>query len=56
VKVRAEIGDYKEAGSVLVEVDSELKEAAFKTANVSYEKQKKDLERYEALYKEGINF
>jgi RND family efflux transporter MFP subunit len=53
VKVRAEIGDYKEAGSVLVEVDSELKEAAFKTADVSYEKAKKDLERYEALYKEG---
>jgi len=53
VKVRAEIGDYKEAGSVLVEVDSELKEAAFKTAEVAYEKAKKDLERYEALFKEG---
>ena len=51
VKVRAEIGDYKEAGSVLVEVDSELKEAAFKTAEVAYEKAKKDLERNEALYK-----
>lgn len=53
VKVDAEVGDYKPAGSVLVEVDSELKEAAYKTANVSYEKAKKDLERYEALYKEG---
>jgi membrane fusion protein (multidrug efflux system) len=53
VKVNAEVGDFKQAGSVLVEVDSELKEAAFKTANVSYEKAKKDLERYEALYKEG---
>jgi RND family efflux transporter MFP subunit len=53
VKVNAEVGDYKPAGSVLVEVDSELREAAYKAANVSYEKVKKDLERYEALYKEG---
>jgi RND family efflux transporter MFP subunit len=53
VKIDAEVGDYKQAGSVLVEVDSELKEAAYKTASVSYEKAKKDLERYEALYKEG---
>jgi RND family efflux transporter MFP subunit len=53
VKINAEVGDYKQAGSVLVEVDNELKEAAYKAANVSYEKAKKDLERYEALYKEG---
>jgi RND family efflux transporter MFP subunit len=53
VKVDAEVGDYKPAGSVLVEVDSELKEAAYKAADVTYEKAKKDLERYEALYKEG---
>jgi RND family efflux transporter MFP subunit len=53
VKVNAEVGDFKPAGSVLVEVDSELREAAFKAAEVSYEKAKKDLERYEALYKEG---
>jgi RND family efflux transporter MFP subunit len=53
VKVDAEVGDYKPAGSVLVEVDNELKEAAYKAADVTYEKAKKDLERYEALYKEG---
>jgi RND family efflux transporter MFP subunit len=53
VKVNAEVGDYKPAGSVIVEVDSELKEAAYKAADVTYEKAKKDLERYEALYKEG---
>jgi RND family efflux transporter MFP subunit len=52
VKVDVEVGQQKNAGDVLVEVDSELKEAAYKTANVSYEKAKKDLERYEALYKE----
>ena len=53
VKVNAEVGDYKPAGSVLVEVDSELKEAAYKTAKMTYEKAKKDLERYESLYKDG---
>lgn len=52
VKVDAEVGDNKPAGSVLVEVDSELKEAAFKAAKVTYEKAKKDLERNEALFQE----
>jgi len=53
VKILTEVGDYKQAGSVLVEVDSELKEASYKAAKVAYEKAKKDLERYEALYKEN---
>jgi RND family efflux transporter MFP subunit len=53
VKVYASVGDYKTAGSVLVEVDSELKEANYKTAKMMYEKAKKDLDRYENLYKEG---
>ncbi len=52
VKVDVEVGDYKKAGSVLVEVDSELREAAYKAAAVTYEKAKKDLDRYEELYKE----
>ena len=34
MKVLAEVGDYKLAGDVLVEVDGELKEAAFKAAKV----------------------
>ncbi|MDD8016884.1 MAG: efflux RND transporter periplasmic adaptor subunit [Bacteroidota bacterium] len=53
VKINAEVGDYKPAGSVLVEVDGELKETAYKTAQMTYDKSKKDLDRYEALYKEG---
>ncbi len=53
VKVLANVGDYKTAGSVLVEVDAELKEANFKTASMTYEKATKDLERFESLYKEG---
>lgn len=53
VKVNAEVGEYKQAGAVLVEVDSELKEANYKAAQLSYEKAKKDLERFESLYKEN---
>jgi RND family efflux transporter MFP subunit len=53
VKVLAEVGDHKAAGAVLVEVDNELKVAAFKTAEVAFEKAKKDLARYESLFKEG---
>jgi RND family efflux transporter MFP subunit len=52
VKVDVEVGQYKEAGSVLVEVDSELKQAAYEAARVNYEKATKDLQRYEALYTE----
>jgi len=53
VKVNAEVGEFKQAGSVIVEVDDELKEAAFKTAKMTYDKAKKDLDRFESLYKEG---
>ncbi|MGA7162274.1 MAG: efflux RND transporter periplasmic adaptor subunit [Bacteroidota bacterium] len=52
LKVDCEVGDFKKAGSILVEVDSELKEAAYKTAEVTYERAKKDLQRYEALSNE----
>ncbi|HTX20030.1 MAG TPA: efflux RND transporter periplasmic adaptor subunit [Bacteroidota bacterium] len=52
LKLDFEVGQYKSAGSVLVEVDSELKGATFKAAQVTYEKAKKDLDRYEALYAE----
>ncbi|MFN3427451.1 MAG: efflux RND transporter periplasmic adaptor subunit [Candidatus Thermochlorobacter sp.] len=53
VSVGAKVGDYKPAGSVIAQVDDELKLANFKSAEVAYEKAKKDLERYEALLKEG---
>ncbi len=51
--VAAKVGDYKQAGSVLVQVDDELKLASFKSAEVAYEKAKKDYERYQALMKDG---
>lgn len=53
VAVNAKVGDYKPAGSVLVQVDDELRLANLKSTEVAYEKAKKDLERYEALFKEG---
>ncbi|HTY36540.1 MAG TPA: efflux RND transporter periplasmic adaptor subunit [Bacteroidota bacterium] len=52
-KVNASIGDYVEAGSTIVEVDDELKQAAYATAEVNFEKARKDLERYESLIKEN---
>src|SRR5690606_15677835 len=53
VAVYANVGDYKTAGSVLFQLDDELKEAAYKTAEVNYEKAKKDFERYQALHKDA---
>lgn len=47
-----DMGDFKPAGSVLIQVDDELKEANFKMAEASFDKAKKDLERYEALSRE----
>jgi membrane fusion protein (multidrug efflux system) len=49
--VHADVGDRVPAGTILVQVDDELKLAAFRTAEVNFEKAKKDLQRYEALYK-----
>jgi RND family efflux transporter MFP subunit len=51
VKVLAQVGDYKPAGSVLFQLDDELKLEAYKTSEVNYLKAKKDYERYDALYK-----
>jgi len=51
VKVLAQVGDYKFAGSVLFLLDDELKLEAYKTSEVNYLKAKKDYERYGALYK-----
>ncbi len=50
--VFVKVGDYKEAGSVLFQVDDELKKAAFMSAEANYEKAKKDYERFQSLYKE----
>lgn len=52
VSLAFDMGDYKGAGSVLAQVDDELKEAAYKMAEANFEKAKKDVARFEALYKE----
>ena len=50
--VFVKVGDYKPAGSVLFQVDDELKQAAFMSAQANYEKAKKDYERFQELYKQ----
>ncbi len=51
-KVDAEVGDYKKAGSTLIQLDDVLELASYKTAEVNYQKTQKDYERYQTLYKE----
>lgn len=50
--VYAKVGDYKSAGSVLFQVDDELKRAALMSAEANYEKSKKDFERFQELFKQ----
>jgi RND family efflux transporter MFP subunit len=52
-KVMVSVGDEVKAGSVLVQVDDELKQANYTAAEVNYQKTKRDLERYEKLFKEA---
>lgn len=47
--VYAKVGDYKPAGSVLFQIDDELKRAAYNSALANYEKAKKDYERVKSL-------
>lgn len=47
------VGDRVSAGKVLVKVDDEIKSATVENAEANFEKAKKDLVRYEGLYKEG---
>jgi RND family efflux transporter MFP subunit len=51
--VKIKIGDRVSKNAVLVEVDDELKQAAYLTAKTAYEKAKRDLERMEELRKEN---
>jgi RND family efflux transporter MFP subunit len=53
VKVLANVGDYVNAGDTIVQIDDELKQASYATAEVNYDKSKKDLERYELLVKDS---
>ncbi len=50
--VFVKVGDYKSAGSVLFQVDDELKKAALMSAEANYEKAKKDYERTQVLFQQ----
>ena len=50
--VFVKVGDYKTAGSVLFQVDDELKKAAFMSAEANYVKSKKDYERIQTLFQQ----
>jgi RND family efflux transporter MFP subunit len=52
-KVMVKIGDRVEAGSVLIQVDDEMKQASYVAAEVNYQKAKKDQQRYDKMFKEG---
>lgn len=52
VAINANVGDFKSAGSMLVQVDDELKKADFVKAEVNYERAKKDAERFKSLREE----
>ncbi len=52
INISAEVGDFKKAGSILIQVEDDLELAAFKTAEVNYHKAQKDFDRYQALYNE----
>lgn len=49
----AELGDYKTKGSTIAFIDNELKQLAVKNAEISESKLRRDLQRYENLYKGG---
>ncbi|MFA6596686.1 MAG: efflux RND transporter periplasmic adaptor subunit [Ignavibacteriaceae bacterium] len=50
--VFTKVGDYKSAGSVLFQVDDELRKAALMSAEANYEKAKKDYERSQVLFQQ----
>ncbi len=49
IAVFVNVGDKVSAGTPIVQIDDELKQAAFVTAEANYEKAKKDIERFESL-------
>ena len=52
-KVFAEVGQYVSASSVLIQLDDEVKQATYAAAEASYQKAKKDYERFESLSKQN---
>lgn len=53
VSIPAEVGDHVSKGTLLIQMDDELKKAAYLAADVNYEKAKRDFDRYEALHNDS---
>ncbi|MCX7908191.1 MAG: efflux RND transporter periplasmic adaptor subunit [Ignavibacteria bacterium] len=53
VGVFASLGNFVKKGTILVKLDDRIRLANLQTAKSNYEKTKKDLERYEKLFKEN---
>ena len=51
--LNVELGQFKQKGSVLATIDNRLKQLAVQSAKLSSSKLKRDLERYENLFKGG---
>lgn len=54
LKLYANPGQFKSAGSVIAEIDSELRRASVMNAQAAYDKAKIDYERIEKMFKEGV--
>lgn len=53
VSVLAEVGQVLNQGDVIIEIDDELKKAGYIAAETNFEKAKKDLERFESLFRQN---
>jgi RND family efflux transporter MFP subunit len=51
-EIFAGVGDERQAGSPLIQVDDEIKKADFERAQVNFDRAKKDMERYASLRNE----
>jgi RND family efflux transporter MFP subunit len=47
--VLANVGDHVKAGSPIIQIDDELKKAAFEQAEANYERAKRDFDRFKSL-------
>jgi RND family efflux transporter MFP subunit len=53
LRLYAQPGQYKSAGSVIAEIDSEMRRASVMSAQAAYDKAKIDIERMESMFKQG---
>ncbi len=54
LQLHANPGQYKSAGSVIAEIDSEMRRASVMNAQAAYDKAKTDYDRMEKMFKEGV--